>query len=375
MSIYRELGVVPLINAVGSVTILGGSIILPEVTDAMSAASRHFVDLHELHAAAGSRLAELLEADAAHVCAGSSAGITLMAAACMTGTDPHKIKQLPDTTDLKRRFVVQRSHRHKFDQALLIAGGEFLEVSPNANELRNALQSEQVAGMFCSFAWYCGGEELPFPRVVELAHEANIPVIVDAAAQVPPVENFFYFQKQGADLVVFSGGKTLCGPQASGFILGRRDLIQACALHDSPNVGIGRGMKVGKEEIVGLVKAVELYLDKDHAAEASLWEQRIQSILQEFAELPFLIIQREIPSGIGYQVPYVSISWDETQHGLRMEQIVQALNQGSPRIAMRIVAPPLAPRRQLWICVHTLQNGEEFIVARRLKSELTRFSS
>src|SRR4051794_7529238 len=186
--IYAELGLDTIINAAGTITRMGGSLMLPAVTDAMAAASRAFVDVEELHLAAGRRVAELVGVDAAHVCAGATAGIALMAAACMAGTDAEKILRLPDTTGMKRRFVVQRAHRNPFDQALRVAGGEFVEVDADAGELERSLD-DAAAGVYYTVAWFCTREALPLPQVVEIAHRAGVPVIVDASAEVPPVEN------------------------------------------------------------------------------------------------------------------------------------------------------------------------------------------
>ena len=220
MKIYQELGVKPLINASGNATLVGGSIMPPEVTDAMATASRHFVDIPQLHQAAGRRLAALIGVEAAHVCACASAGITLMAAACITGTDPDKIARLPDTAGLRNRFIVHSAHRNPFDHALQVAGGKFVEISADADELKGNLRDD-VAAIYYTFACFCPGEALPLEQAAQIAHSASVPVIVDAAAQVPPAGNLSRFLQEGADLVVFSGGKAIGGPQSSGLILGR----------------------------------------------------------------------------------------------------------------------------------------------------------
>lgn len=372
MNIYRQLGIESIINASGLQTILGGSIIHPEVTEAMAAASRHFVDIHELHQAAGQRIAGLIGVEAAHICACASAGITLMAAACMTGQDPAKIARLPDTTGMKNKFIIHRPHRNPFDHALYIAGGRFIEISANMDELLAALQ-EDVVAVYYTFAWFCAGEVLPLKKVAQIAHRAGVPVIVDAAGQTPPVENLSWFTKQGADLVTFSGGKAIRGPQSSGLILGRQELIEACAMNDSPNVqSIGRGMKAGKEEIVGLVKAIELYLQKDHPAEMRVWERRVSHLIETLSAVDGVKVQREIPAGIGALIPYVSLWWSEEKVGVTLQQLVEGLRKGRPPIAVRLVdtQAPDVELPQIWLSVHTLQEGEEVIVAGRIKEIL-----
>jgi L-seryl-tRNA(Ser) seleniumtransferase len=372
MNVYQQLGVVPIINASGSMTTLGGSIMPPEVTDAMAAASRHFVDIHQLHRAAGRRIAELIGVEAAHVCAGASAGITLMAAACMAGTDRNKIARLPDTTGMANRFVVHRAHRNPFDHAVQIAGGKFVEISASASELERALDAGAAAVSYV-YAWFCAGQALPLGEVARLAHRAGVPVIVDAAGQVPPVDNLSRFLDEGADLVAFSGGKSIRGPQTSGLILGRKDLIEACAMNDCPHIEcMGRGMKAGKEEIVGLVKAVELYHAKDHAAEMAVWEGRVAHIAGVLSEVAGVRAERAMPAGIGYLIPYVSVSWDEKELGRTHRGVAQALLEGEPPIAVRLVGVggDQVAGPQMWLHVHSLQEGEEAIVARRVREIL-----
>lgn len=374
MDVYRELGVEPIINAAGTLTVLGGSLMPPEVTDAMAAASRAFVNMRELHEAAGRRIAELIGAEAAHVTSGAAAGITLMAAACMAGSDPKRIAQLPDTTGMRSLFVVQRSHRNPYDQALRVAGGRFLDIDANAAQLQEAAAREEVAGVFYTVAWFCRGESLALPQVVEIAHRHGKPVLVDAAAEVPPVENLRRFLAEGADLVAFSGGKAIRGPQCTGLLLGRRDLIEACALNDNPNYGVGRPMKVGKEEIIGLVKAVELYVRKDHAVEMAVWERRVAHILSALSDLPHVRVWRQFPYGIGQLIPHAALTWDVEAVGITPQELVDKLLAGKPRIAVQLVNPARHSSDravpEIRVHPHTLCDGEEMVVARRLRELL-----
>jgi len=375
MDPYAELGVQPIINAAGTLTGLGGSLMPPEVVEAMDAAARAFVDMNELHLAAGKRIADLIGVEAAHVCACASAGITLMAAACMAGTDKRRIAQLPDTTGMKDKFVVQHAHRNPFDQALRLAGGSFVEVNPDAQELQSAI-TDNVAAVYYTIAWFCNAPALPLPQVAQIAHKAGVPVIVDAAAEVPPVENLSRFLQEGADLVTFSGGKAIRGPQSSGLILGSRELIEACRLNDSPNMSVGRPMKASKEAIAGLVKAVEMYVSQDHAAEMAAWECKVSYILTALSGLEHVHVSKKFPSGIGQQIPHVAITWDEQALGLSCQELQQRMRQGHPPIAVQMVSPDTYTwsdfkRVEIRVHPHTLQDGEEVVVALRLREELS----
>ncbi|HCL28658.1 MAG TPA: hypothetical protein DIC52_09505 [Candidatus Latescibacteria bacterium] len=378
MDIYRRLGVEPVINAGGTLTRLSGSIMHPEVVEAMKEASRQYVDMTELHAAAGRRIAELIGVEGAHVCAGATAGIAIMAAAVMAGADRERVRQLPDTTGLADCFVSLHAHRNAFDQALRLAGGRFLNVDPTAEAVGAALRQQDVAGFFYTFSWFNTGESLDLSVVCELAKAAGKPVIVDAAAEVPPLAHLRLFLDQGADLVTFSGGKAMCGPQSGGIILGARaDLIEACAANDAPNMSVGRGMKAGKEEICGVVRAIELYMARDHAADQQLWERQVAHILRILENaVEGVLAWRQLPHGEGQQIPHVAISWEAADLGGRScADVAAALKADSPRIACQLIHEPVyafakETGPQLRFHVHTLKEGEEGIVAQRVRSAL-----
>jgi len=376
MSMYDALGVRPLINAAGTLTRLGGSLMPPAVVAAMASAAEQFVDMDELHLAAGQRVAELIGVEAAHVCGSATAGIALMAAACMTGTDPARIAQLPETAGLKHRFLVQPAHRNPYDRALLLSGGRLTDVAPDPDALAAAID-EQTAGVYYTFAWFCTQEALPLPKVAEIAHAAGVPVIVDAAAEVPPVSNFSRYTAEGADLVVFSGGKALRGPQASGLILGRPDLIEACRLNDCPFDALGRAMKTDKESIAGLVKAVELYLRADHAAEMAEWERRVQIMLDAAGGLAGVRAWRQMPYGTGQLIPHAAVSWDETALGITHAEAARRLLADEPRIAVQLITVERygfggMTQTELRLHPHTLKPGQAEIVAGALRSVLQR---
>lgn len=364
MGIYQELGIEPIINAAGTVTILGGSLMPAEVLEAMASASHNFVDIHELHRAAGQRIADLIGVEAAHVCACASAGITLMAAACMAGQNPARMARLPESTGMPNRFIVQRAHQNGYTHAVEIAGGKLVEIDSSEEAFRTALQGENIAAVLYTLAWFLTKPALPLEEAARIAHEYGVPFIVDAAAEVPPLENLSRFVQEGADLVAFSGGKDICGPQSSGFIVGRRELVECCAANDSPNtIGIARGMKTGKEEIAGLVKAVELYLQQDSSKRMQGWNSTIAYLIAELSSVGGVTAERQMPPGIGQLVPHVVVQWNEQASGITCAEIVEKLRKGKPGIAVRLVETGSTP--VIWVCVQTLQAGEEQVIARR----------
>ncbi len=375
MSIYTELGVRPVINAAGPVTVLGGSLMPAAVLQAMNEAAASFVSLNELHLAAGRRIAALLGVEAAHVTSGAAAGIAVMAAACMAGTDPAKARQLPDTTGMRRRFPYMRAHSNPFDQAIREAGGELVPVDPVPSDLRAALE-EGAAAIYYTVGRFERGESLPLAEVAGLARAAGVPLIVDGAAQVPPLANLKRFLDEGADLVTFSGGKALHGPQSSGLILGRADLVEACRLNDNPHSSIGRPMKASKEDIAGLVKAVEVYLERDHEAEWAEWERRVALLVEAVSDLPQVRARRTVPYGIAQQAPVAAVAWDEAAVGHTYEQVVAQLLDGDPRIAVRTRSRSAERlydayyEDEIRVYPDNLQPGEAEVVARRLREVL-----
>lgn len=361
MNLYERLGVRPLINAKGTYTVLSGSLMPPEVVAAMAEAARCYVDLNELEAAVGARLAELTGAEAALVTGGCAAAQAQVAAACMAGTDPEKIRQLPDTTGLKHEIIMQRAHRNPYDQAFRLAGAKIVEVDTVA-EFQAAL-NDRTCAVAHIMAFEPNGQ-ISLPEVLELAHAAGLPVLVDAAAELPPAENLTRFVQMGADAVMFSGGKGLRGPQASGLLLGKRALIEAAALNACPNHSVGRPMKAGKEEIIGLLTAVELYVQRDHAAEWRHWEGQLETIAAALADLPHVQTGR-VPEHFINHVPRLYITWDKALLGVTQAEATEALRQGEPRIEV------LETSLGLTVSPNTLQPGEEEPIARRLREILT----
>ncbi|MCC6167715.1 MAG: aminotransferase class V-fold PLP-dependent enzyme [Caldilineaceae bacterium] len=367
-NIYAELGVRPIVNALSTYTRLGGSLMPPEVTAAMAEAARHFVDLAELQQAVGRRIAELTHNEAAYVSSGAAAGLVIATAVCVAGADPAAIRQLPDLTGLKNEVVVHKSHRNGYDHAVRSVGVKLVEIGSALHTARwemEAAITERTALAFWTQAGMTGTGDLPLETFIEVAHARGVPVLIDAAAQLPPVENLWRFTQMGADLVVFSGGKDLHGPQSSGLILGRKDLIAACALHGNPNGGICRPMKVGKEEMVGILAAVQWYLGLDHEGRAARHEQMVAEWCAALNQIPGVRAERSFPNGAGQPVPRAHVTLDAAHVGLNAEEVVERLLNGEPSIA---VVPD--GRDSFYLNPYTLHEGEEQIVLRQVRAML-----
>jgi L-seryl-tRNA(Ser) seleniumtransferase len=368
MNIYQELGVRPLINANATLTRLGGSVMPPEVLEAMLQAARSHVDLHDLQRKVGERLAELTRNEAAYVSTGAAAGLVLATAACITGTDPAAINQLPDLTGLKNEVIVHKSHRNGYDHAVRQVGVKLVEIgtalATQPWELEHAI-NEKTAAIFWFQGAMSGRGDLPLETVIEIAQSRNVPVVVDAAAQLPPVENLWKFTQMGAALVVFSGGKDLRGPQASGLVVGRKDLIEAIRLNGSPNHSIGRPMKVGKEEMVGLLKAVELYLKMDHEGRRSQDEETVAGWCAALNKFTGVQAERSFPNEAGQPLPRALVHIDATRTGKSRDRIVAELLEGDPGISVSIEGSD-----GLYLNPWSLTDDEEEIVLARLQAIL-----
>lgn len=358
--IYNTLGVRPLINALSTYTRLGGSLMPPEVVEAMVEASQTHVNIDELQVAVGRRIAELTHNEAAYVATGAAAGLVLATAAIVAGRDPEKIKQLPDLTGMKNEVVCHKMHRNGYDHAVRSVGVKMVEIGTaegaDAAEMEAAINENTALAFWTQGAMNRPGQ-IPFEKFVEIAHAHGLPVLVDAAAQLPPVENLWNYTQMGADVVVFSGGKDLHGPQASGLILGRKEIIETCRLHGSPNHAIGRPMKVGKEEMVGILAAVKWYLGLDHKARGEQFEKWVADWCDALNQIPGVKAERSFPNGAGQAVPRAKVTLDVDRVGITGDEIVQRLLDGDPAIA---VVP--SGRDCIYLNPYTLQPGEAKIV-------------
>lgn len=392
MSIYERLGVKTIINAAGPATRLGGTLMEPEVLAAMNEAAGAFVKMDELQEAAGRVISQITGAQAGYVTTGAAAALTLATAACMTGLDPVKINQLPDARGMKSEVIILRAHRYDYDHAIRAAGATLVEVGfPDltfAYELEAAVTSDTAAIAYYPVRSRPG---LPLEQVVAIAHRREIPVIVDASLELPPAHNLQTFVRLGADLVAFSGGKTIRGPQASGFLCGRADLIEAVALHHQdmdvrpetwtyrakvasgrlagpPHHGIGRSMKVGKEEIIGLVAALERYVRLDHDAVRAGWLEKLSSVQRELSSVDGLDVAVIEHPATGMDVPYALVKLDETRLGLTAYHVLARLQECDPPIYL---SEEPAWQGAVAINPMALLDGDEVIIARRLARIVT----
>jgi L-seryl-tRNA(Ser) seleniumtransferase len=392
MHIYERLGLRPVINARSFSTKIGGSALPREVLDAMREASDCCVRMDELQEAASRIIAEATGAEAGMVTSGASAGLTLATAACLAGFDVTRMNRLPDTIGMKHEIIVHRSHRNDYDHALRAAGARFVEVGFHYYTF--AYEVESAIGPATAALFYQAsgeGSGLPLDQFANIGHKHQLPVIVDAAAELPPRENLKAFVAAGADLIAFSGGKHLRGPQSTGILCGRRDLILSAMLQHQdmdvfpeswplrqlitdgvlagpPHHGIGRGFKVGKEEIAGLLTALQLYPQRDLKAECRLWLNDMESVISELRDLPDVTARVVYPQPDGREVPHAWITIDSKPTGLNANAVIRALQEGDPPIC---VFERRADSGIIVIMPEALRPGEALIVGRRLKQILT----
>jgi len=357
---FRELGVRPFINAAGTYTAMTASLMPHEVMEAINYASGHYVMLDELHDKIGERIATLVHCEAAMVTSGAASALTLGTAAVLTGVDRQKMVDLPNLAGMKSEVIIQKSHRFGYDHAVRNCGVRLVEVETR-EDLEQSINDKTAMMLFYNNNNKVG--RIQDEEFVELGKKHSVPTFNDAAADVPPVDNLWKYTKMGFDLVTFSGGKGIRGPQSAGLLLGRRDLIAAARLNAPPNGNtIGRGLKVNKEEMVGMLAAVELYLAKDHAQEQREFEKRAEIIRSSAAAVPGVTAEVFVPE-VANHVPHVRISW-AAGSGMTAEQVVKILLDGEPSIGTRSEGDALV------VGVWMMRPGEEKIVARRLRQTL-----
>ncbi|WP_459191127.1 aminotransferase class V-fold PLP-dependent enzyme [Halosimplex sp. J119] len=361
-SVYDELGVPTVVNASGTKTRIGGSRIREEALEAMHEAAGSFVRLSDLQARASERIAEVTGAEAGYVTNGAAGALLLGTAACIAGTDPGAMSRLPDTEGFADEVVMPRTHRTGYDHAFRAAGATIVDIGTNDRHLGTGSRnvelweyedaiSEDTAAVGYIYKSYV---DPPLSEVCDLAHEHDVPVIVDAAAELPPVENLSWFTEQGADIVAFSGGKAIRGPQTTGILAGRADLVESVAaqhldMHAAedvweppsalldtsqfagvPKQGIGRPLKVGKEELVGLLKALELFVEEDHEANRREWRAMADEIAEKLA--PIEGVTTTVNDGDTDVAATVSVSVDAGAAGRSATDIVSGLRREEPRV-------------------------------------------
>lgn len=366
--VLAELGVRTFINAAGTYTMLTASLMPPEVMTAMTAASRKFVHLGELQDAVGKRIAQLLKCEAAMVTSGAAGALTAGTAGILTGKDQKKILQLPDLTGMKSEVLIQKSHRYGYDHAVRACGVRMVEVE-TAAEFERAVNEKTAMALFFNDADPRG--QIRIEEFVQLCKKHSIPSFNDAAADVPPVENFWKYTRMGFDLVTFSGGKGIRGPQSAGLLLGRKELIEAARLNTSPySDSISRGMKVNKEEMVGMLVALEMFVNRDHAAEAREWDRRVDVIVKAAKKVKS-VESEVVVLPIANHTPHLHLKWDQKVVKITPPEVMKELRAGTPSIE----ACPATSKESLVFTVWMLEKGEEAVVARRVQEILKRASA
>lgn len=341
-TIYRSMGVTPIISAAGPISIYGGARRRPQVVQAMMEASRVLVRMDELNVEVGKKLAQMLGVESAFVSSGAAGGLVLQAAACIAGTDETRMRRLPDSAGMKNEIVMQLCQRYGYEQCYSVGGGRIVDAGSsdgcNVEELVEAFSQRTVAAAYLFSAHSCK-EAVPFREFCDLAHSKGVPVIVDAANFLPPRANMSRFMKEGADMVTFSGGKAVRGPQGAGILLGTAQLIEAARANASPNKFVARSMKVSKEEVIGLLTAVELFINEDESDENRRYMDMCGQAMDKLSEIPGITVSIE-HDGIDYLIPTVAIRFNQEWRGLPVEEILSCLANGNPPVFVRTLAGP-----------------------------------
>ncbi len=366
--IYSALGVKRVISASGSTTAYGGTKTRPEIHDAMNKASRMMVSLDDLNRAASRIIADATGAEAGFVASGAAGGLVLQAAAVIAGSDPAMMDRLPNTTGMKNEIIIHKSHRFPYDQCYTSVGAKFVEIGDGRRcqpwQLEAAF-TENTAAVAYLFSPFITRRSIPFPEVCEIAHSHGVPVIVDAASMLPPRANLRRFTAEGADMVIYSGGKAVRGPQGTGILCGREDLIDAAFANAAPHQFIGRGMKVAKEEIVGLLRAIQIFVDEDEEAEMARYTSMAQQVVDALAEVSGLRVTLEHDE-FNYLVPHAVMRFTREWSGPGRNEVYQAMVAGDPPIYLHDIFDP----DELAVDPLNLDDEELEIVIRRLSEAL-----
>ena len=359
---FKELGLRTFINAAGTYTSMTGSLMPKEVIEAIGYSADEYVNLDDLQDKVGERIAELLECEYATVSSGCFGAMSIGMAGVITGKDPKKVKQLPNTNGMKNEVIMQESHSIGYAQALTNVGAKIVKVK-TAKQLENAISNKTCMLWFLNAHTDRG--EIKWEEFISLGKKYKIPTFIDCAADVPPVENLFRFTKMGFDLVAFSGGKGLRGPQSAGLLLGKREYIEAARMHTPPRgETIARGMKVNKEEVLGMLAALELYLEKDHNKEWEMWESQIKLISESASSVKGVETEIHVPKYANH-VPSLRIRWNEKKVKISPNEVRKQLSEGHPSI--QTVGDSTSVGITTWMMVP----GQERIVAKRIKEILS----
>jgi L-seryl-tRNA(Ser) seleniumtransferase len=363
--LFDELGVTRVINAGVTMTFLSGSLMMPEVMEAINSTSHDFANMYELQDKVGAKMAEMLQVEAAMVTSGAACALLLGTAACITGKDPEKIKIIPNWPGARPEVIMQKSHRYLFDQAITTCGAKIIEIE-GPDEMDKAFNNNTVMALFFNAA---GNSSVSREDFVALCKKHNIPSFIDAAADVPPVENLFKYQKMGFDMVTFSGGKMIRGPQSAGLLFGRKDLIEAAKLNHSPHEApIGRPMKVNKEEIFGMYAALKSYLERDHKKEWNDWLSRIERIRKKAEQVKSVKGETYVNPGPANAFPSLYLTWDQEVVKMTASDVQSALQKGTPSIVANVANQD--GNKVLNVGVVLLRPDQVDVVANRVKEIL-----
>ncbi len=344
-------------------TFLSGSLMMPETLDAINSTAHDFANMYDLQDKVGAKIAEMLHCEAAMVTSGAACALLLGAAAAITGTDQEKIKLIPNLPGPRPEVIMQKSHRYLFDQAITTTGAKIIEVEGN-DEMDKAFNSNTVLALFFNAA---GSSSVTREDFIALCKKHQIPSFIDAAADVPPVENLFKYQKMGFDLVTFSGGKMIRGPQSAGLLFGRKDLIEAAKLNHSPHEApIGRPMKVNKEEMFGMYAALKSYIERDHEKEWQDWLDRISRIQSQLETIACVKGETHVEPGPANAFPSLHLTWDQEKVKTTPKDVLDQLKNGTPSIVAN------GNDKVLNIGVVLLRPDQVDIVARRVKEILSK---
>ncbi len=368
--LFKELGLRTFINAAGNYTSMTASLMHDDVMEAIQSASKEYVMLDEVHDKVGQKIATLCKAEAAMVTAGCWSALVLGTAGILTGMDPKKVSQLPklEGTGMKSEVIIQKTHINGYHHALTNTGVSIVSIE-TLEEAENAI-NEKTAML-----WFLN-REAPLGKIqhqpwLDLAKKHNIPTMIDMAADVPPVENLWKYNVMGFDLVCISGGKAICGPQSAGILMGKKDLIAAARLNGPPAGGnIGRGMKVNKEEMIGMYVALDSYIKRDHAQDWKTWEDRIEAINAAVKKVQGVTTEVIVPA-VANHTPSLEISWDRKKVNVTRDEFGKRLRNGSPSI--EVIG--WEKEDSIRITVFMLKTGQEKVVAKRIQEELLKASS
>ena len=357
--LYERIGVRPVINCRGTFTIISGSQSLPQVKAAMDEASRHYVHLDELMDGVGRRLAELTKAEWGIVTAGCAAALTHATAACIAGSNPEKMQRLPKLDGLKNEVIMARQSRNVYDHAIRMTGVKM--ITPESREEFLAAFNKNTA-MVAVLGEALESHPMKMEEMAEAAHQHGVPVIVDAAAERLTIPNVYL--GKGADMVAYSGGKCLRGPQCAGLLLGKKELLQAAWINSAPHHAFGRSLKVGKEEIMGMLAAVEAWVTRDHDAEWKQWEGWLATIREQATKVATVRTEVLQPRGPSNYAPELRISWDAAKVGIGGMEAAAALQEGSPRVVIT------GGQNSLTVMPYMMMPGDDAIAARRIREVL-----